>query len=405
MAFLPHPKLFKVLTWALLVALQLLIICAAFAGGLLYHDWLTVDSVSSAFPLFSGKSATPDLQLLHHAQQLLRENAYDPLPADAQMEYGMIRGMLQTVNDPFTSFYEPPQASLQSNQLAGHYGGIGVRLDRDAQGNIYLYPLPDSPALKAGLQEGDRLLQVGEVRVDANTSLDQVEAAIRGKAEEKVTLIVARKSQGDAPLSFTVQRADVATPSVTWNLAPTDATVGVVQVSVMAEPTPREVQNAISDLQKRGAKGIVLDLRNNGGGLVDSGVNTARLFLKGGALIDEQYHNKPVTHYTVNQPGAFTDLPMVVLVNNGTASAAEMLAGALQAQKRAQLVGAHTFGKDSVQLVFNLEDGSSLHVTTARWWVPGLPAIKAAGLKPDISAEENGARPPLEVAIDTLWKR
>jgi carboxyl-terminal processing protease len=135
-------------------------------------------------------------------------------------------------------------------------------------------------------------------------------------------------------------------------------------------------------------------------------VNTARLFLASGNIIQQQYRGQEVKTFTVDKPGPFTNIPLVILVNQSTASAAEILAGGLQGQKRSLLIGTPTYGKDSIQLVFDLGDGSSLHVTAARWWVPGLePAIRGHGLQPDIAAADDGPQAPLSIAIQTLLSR
>jgi carboxyl-terminal processing protease len=197
------------------------------------------------------------------------------------------------------------------------------------------------------------------------------------------------------PVSMQIARQETALPSVTYNLLPANNQVGVIQVNVIADTSPQEVDHAIQALKGNGSKVFILDLRNNGGGLVDAGVNLARLFLKSGDILQEQFRGKPVTTYQVEKPGKYADLPMVVLVNHNTASAAEIVAGALQKQGRALLIGSPTYGKDSVQLVFDLLDKSSLHVTAARWWIPGaLFPREGQGLVPDISLSKELADSP-----------
>jgi len=172
---------------------------------------------------------------------------------------------------------------------------------------------------------------------------------------------------------------------VTWNLEPTEPRLGVIQVNRVAETTPAEIRTAIEDLQARRATHFALDLRGNHGGLLDAGVEVARMFLEDGAILEEHYRGQEVEKYEVKTAGPFADLPLVVLVNAETASAAEIIAGAIQVQRRAPLIGTHTYGKDSIQLIFELDDHSSLHVTAAKWWVPGIePPIGEGGLRPDI---------------------
>lgn len=380
---------FSAILLVLFAVLQVLIIGVSFMGGFLFYEW-RYSLPEFEIPGVNVKEILPDapLPLLSEAKRILEENAFFPLPEQSKLEYGMIRGMLQAYNEPFTTFVEPPQHELQTNQLEGRFGGIGVRIERDAENYVYLYPLPDSPALTAGVQEGDRLLAVGSLPVIPETTTDEIQAAVRGKVGEKVNVTVGRKPDYK-PIEVAIVRAEVALPSVTWNLASEDARVGVVNIHVIADTTPDEVTRAIEDLQSRGATHFVLDVRNNGGGLVEAGVDTARLFLDSGTVIEQQYRGEEVKAYKVERPGPFADLPITVLVNQGTASAAEIFAGAIKGHGRGLIVGTRTYGKDSIQLVFSLSDGSSLHVTAAQWWVPGLePKIGSNGIQPDVPLPE-----------------
>lgn len=375
--------------------LQALIICAAFMTGFFVHEMPFMDSVHQ-------KSK---FSLLSESLRLLEDNSIKPLPDEKKLEYGMIRGMLQELNDPFTVFVEPPQHELQTNQLEGKFGGIGVRIDRDVERNVYLYPLPDSPAIRAGVQEGDRLISVEGISITADISDSEIQAAVRGPVGENVRIIVGHAPDYE-PVELEIERAEVALPSITWNISPIETKVGVVQVHVIADTTADEVTRAIQDLRQRGATHFIMDLRNNGGGLVEAGVNTARLFLKNGIVIQQQYRGKDIKTFNVEKPGALSDIPLVILVNKGTASAAEIFTGALQGQKRAMVVGTRTYGKDTIQLVFSLADGSSLHVTAAQWWVPGLkPTIGGNGLQPDVEVDQNSdPNAALQVAIQTVLR-
>jgi carboxyl-terminal processing protease len=373
--------------------LQICIVVVAFMGGFLFHEMRYAD------PLF----VKADYPLLNEASKLLRENAYLPLPETKKLEYGMIRGMLQAYNEPHTIFLEPPQHELQTQQLQGRFGGIGVRIERDAENFVYLYPLPDSPAIKAGIADGDRLLKVDDQAITPEISNDELQAAIRGPVGQKVIITVGR-SPNYTPADYVLERAEVALPSTTWNLMPDEEAVGVIQIRVIAETTPAEITRAVEDLKQQGATRFVLDVRDNGGGLVEAGVETARLFLKDGLILEQQYRGQAVRSYKVEKPGPFSDLPVVVLVNRGTASAAEIFAGAIQGQGRAAVVGTRTYGKDTIQLIFSLSDGSSLHVTAAQWWVPGLEAkIGAVGIQPDVViADDTDPHAALLEAVSTI---
>ncbi len=349
----------------------------------------------------------PQFPLLGQAYSLLKDHAYDPLPTSPALEHGMIKGMLQAYGDPFTSFYEPVQARLQSDSLQGSFGGIGVRLGKDAQGYPVLYPFPDSPAQKAGIKDGDRLLKVDALVITPQTSSDDLQGAVRGKVGTSVAITIGH-SPDFKPVEITIVRAEIALPSVTWHLDPTEARMGVVEINIIAASTVDEITNAIKDLQGRGATAFVLDLRDNGGGLLDAGIDIARLFLKDGDIIQQQYRGQDVVTYKVEKPGPFADLPMVVLVNQNTASAAEIISGALQAHKRALLIGSQTYGKNTIQLVYQLSDNSSLHITAAHWWIPNLEfPVDGHGLKPDIPIAPDNTDPDaaIKAAIQALFPK
>lgn len=387
----PSPAVFMLL----IGFMQFLIVGIAFLGGFLVHRYWYADVGSKAI----------DLPVLHQAYTLLKDNLVFPLPDASTLEHGMIRGMLTAVNEPFTVFVEPAQHQMQTDRLQGKYGGIGVRIERDAQKNIYLFPLPDSPALKAGIQDGDRLLAIGALGMTPTISDDEIHSAIRGPVGQKIEVTIGHRP-AYIPVTVVMDRAEVALPSTTWNLAPSEQRVGVVHIHIIANTTPTEVSKAVVELKQQGADRFIIDVRDNGGGLVEAGVNTARLFLKTGTVIQEQYRKDPVETFRVNTPGDLTDLPVVILVNKGTASAAEIFAGAIKGQKRALVVGTPTYGKDTIQLVFNLVDGSSLHVTSAHWWVPGLePKIGGNGIQPDIVLSEQADEAEMmQKAIEAVLK-
>ena len=196
---------------------------------------------------------------------------------------------------------------------------------------------------------------------------------------------------------------------MTWHLDPDNPELGVIEINLIAASTVDELKNAIKDLQSRNACCYILDLRNNFGGLLTTGVDIAKLFLEDGVIIEQQFRDQGVVAYRVEHPGPFVNLPLVVIVNENTASSAEIIAGALKVHGRAQIIGVPTYGKDTIQLVFDLKDGSSVHVTSAKWWIPGLePPIGEGGLQPDIRApttpDPSGADEAIRVAAQTLLR-
>jgi carboxyl-terminal processing protease len=372
----------------------MLVVFAGFLGAFLSGYFLKsyIDGQIIAFPV------------LNQAYNILLDHAYIDLPGSKTMEYGMIRGMLGASGDPFAVFLEPVQHELETNSLEGSFGGIGVELNKNQLGEILIYPIIDSPAFKAGIQSGDKLLAVDNLNIDQDVNIDDVTAALRGKIGDKVRVVIARKPDLK-PLDFIVEREQIHLPSVTWHIDPDYPMVGIININVIAESTPEEVQNAVSDLESNGVEHFVLDLRNNGGGLLSAGVETAKLFLREGVIIEQQYRGEDVESISTNHPGPLEHISIIVLVNQATASAAEIIAGSLQAHNRAALIGEPTYGKDSIQLVFDLQDDSSLHVTAAKWWIPDLEyPISENGLQPDISAlpGEASTDPMMIAAIETL---
>jgi carboxyl-terminal processing protease len=265
-----------------------------------------------------------------------------------------------------------------------------------------LFPFPDGPAKRAGIKDGDRLVKVNTMEVTIETTSEALMAAVRGPVGETVEITVARPPEFQT-LIFNIKREEIALPSVTWHLEPSEKRLGIIKVNVIASTTPDEIEKAVNELQVNGATAYALDLRDNFGGLLDSGVDVAKLFLGKSTIIEQQYRDQPVEQYRTNQVGPLSSIPLVVLVNQNTASAAEIISGALQAQHRAKLIGVPTYGKNTIQLVFQLLDGSSLNITSAHWWVPGLDTPRPGqGIQPDIlltQIENTSPDPYIQAAI------
>jgi carboxyl-terminal processing protease len=311
----------------------------------------------------------------------------------------MIRGMLKAYGDPHSTFVEPVQHEIETNRLAGNFGGIGVQLDHTDEGFIILYPYPDSPAQLAGIQDGDHLLMVDGIEIKNFQPLDEVKVAIRGPEGETVKLEITRHQQSD-PIEVNIKRESIPLPSLTWHTLSDESRVGVIEINIISANTPDEVTRAVEDLKDRGANYIIIDLRGNSGGLLSAGVDTARLFIPKGIILKEQTRDRGIKNYNASRDGPFVDIPLVVLVDHGTASASEIIAGALQARGRAVIIGEPTYGKDSIQLVFKLNDGSSLHITSARWWIPNLdPPINENGIQPDIIVNSDITGPDSAFAL------
>lgn len=351
-------------------------------------------------------SQTNEFSILHQAYNILINHSYIDLPDASVLEHGMIKGLVESSEDPYASFQEPVQHELESNNLQGSFGGIGVEFSYTHDGDLLIYPVANGPASEAGIQNGDRLLMVDPLVITSETNLDEVQAAIRGPVGESLKITIFR-AEPESTLDFNIRREAIHLPSVTWRTAAEYPDTGIIIVHIIAESTADEIKNAVLELEKSGASKFVLDLRDNGGGLLTAGVETARLFLKDGIILQQQYRGQDVETFRIRKPGSLSDLTLVVLINHNTASSAEIIAGSLQSHGRAILIGENSYGKDSIQLVFDLDDGSSIHVTAAKWWIPDqIPPIGEGGLIPDIpvSQTEDQMDMILNAAVEHISK-
>jgi carboxyl-terminal processing protease len=337
----------------------------------------------------------------------VEEQFYSGVPQDSTATYGAIRGALATLNDPYTIFIEPEPASQEKAQLEGQFGGIGAFVRRDEDGRVILEPMRDQAAQQAGLQNNDILIAIDGEQVLPEMTTDEIILKIRGEVGTEVVLTVARDGV-EGSIDLYVIRAVIETPSAYWRLLEEDPTIGYVQLTAFTERSNEELNDAFDELINQGAKSFILDLRGNGGGLLETAVDVASQFLRDGAVLVEDRKNEGERVYNVRAGGKVLDQPLVVLGDGGTASASEIVVGALQDHKRAVLIGEKTFGKGSVQLIYELSDSSRLHVTVAKWFTPNHNAIDGVGLQPDIEVlitdedRANGRDPQLARAISYL---
>ncbi|MES0338605.1 MAG: S41 family peptidase [Anaerolineales bacterium] len=345
------------------------------------------------------------LVLLKEARRLLGIHYLDPLPDDLELERGMIHGMMEVLPDPYSKYVEPAIHEIQTDDLAGEYAGIGAEISKGDQGKFYLVPIEGGPAEAAGILEGDVLLAIDGVPISKDTALESVITRIRGTEGSVIRLTVAPRDPQQTNLEFEVTRAIIPLPSVMHYLLPEEQWVGVITIRRFSEKTPGELEKAYQNLNNRGAKSIILDLRDNSGGLLEASIESSRLFLEGGLVIVEERSGLESQLFYVHEKGLASEIPMVVLVNAGTASAAEIVAASLKDNGRAPLIGETTFGKGSVQVILELSDGSSLHVTSARWLTPNGKVIDSIGLIPDIIVEQIDSSADNGIAVAVKWLR
>ncbi len=328
----------------------------------------------------AGSSDPSAAALIDEAWQLIDGHFFGTLPTTQTRAYAAIRGLLASLNDQYTVLMEPPAARLESDQLRGRFGGIGADLRRDAEGRIFLAPYPDGPAAQAGAADGDQLVAIDGAPVTASQRLDEIETRLRGEVGSRVQLTLVRGSQ---TLDIEVERAQITPPSTVWRMIDGAPGIGYISIRVFTDRTVEEVRQAVADLRRKGARALILDVRDNGGGVLQSGVDVAGQFVDGLILIERRRAGGE-RQFLAPAGGVARDLQLAILVNNSTASASEIVAAALRDGNRAILIGEHTFGKGSVQSIFPLADGSSLHITTAAWYTPKRSTFDGQGLLPDI---------------------
>lgn len=340
--------------------------------------------------LGSGGSPTIDTNEKEAALRIIRD-AYDEIrnsavkqPGEEELARGAVRGMVKVLkkaeDDPYALFYTPQAYRSFQELTTGRFSGIGVWLKNVKRSLRIVSVLPDSPALAAGLQADD-VIETINGRDVGKMSSDEAIARIKGPEGTKVDLQIAR---GDEMLDFTITRQEIDLPSVRASL---QDDIGYVRLVTFADGAGESVRAQVGRLLKEGAEGIVLDMRDNGGGLFDEAVEIASVFIEDGDIVSYESRTEEDVVYQA-EGDAYEEIPLVVLVNGGTASASEIVTGALQDRGRAIVVGTTTYGKGSVQRLVPLLDGSALKLTTAAYFTPGGGIIDGEGIEPDVKVDQ-----------------
>jgi len=322
----------------------------------------------------------------------VRQRAFKQPLGNDQAAYKVVRDMLKSLDDPFTRFLDPDQyRSLQVN-TSGELTGVGLQIALNSETGILevIAPIQGSPAQRAGLKPRDRILQIEGLSTE-NITLDEAAARMRGPIGTVVTLLIGREGQPNQEVVLVRDRIELNPVLADLRLSPEGMPIGYIRLSQFNANAALELANAINSMEEQGSTAYILDLRNNPGGLLKAGIEVARQWLDSGMVV-----------YTVNRQGiqgsfeafgpALTQDPLVILVNQGTASASEILAGALQDNGRAELVGETTFGKGLIQSLFQLTDGSGLAVTIAKYETPNHRDINKLGIKPDVEVKQSMIR-------------
>jgi carboxyl-terminal processing protease len=344
--------------------------------------------------------------LFWEAWQIIEQEFFGKLPDPKELTYGAIQGALRALDDPATMLVEPMTSEDQMIDLRGAYEGIGAIVSvNDEDQVIIVSPFDSSPAMQVGIRAGDIVLKVDDVAV-TGMPLEEAVRLIRGPKGSTVRLTIIREEEV-APLVIEVIRDEVELATVGGMVLEDD--IGYVRIALFSERTSQELKETLQELMAEDLSGLILDLRNNPGGVFPSAaIEVTSQFVDKGVIVYEQFSDGREQAHRAIRGGLATDIPLVVLVNQGTASNSEVVVGAIQDYGRGVLIGEQTFGKGSVQRVHGLSDGSSLHVTMALLFTPNHHPINEEGLTPDIVVpftEEDflqGIDPQLERAIEYL---
>ncbi len=377
--------------------------------------WLTLKLVVAALASvgFFGLGVMSGRGQLHHQKSstqldyssvdrvygLLKANFDGSLDA-TKLNDGLKSGLVNATGDPYTVYFNPKAAKAFNEELSGSFSGIGAELGADSHGNIVIVaPIAGTPAQSAGLKNGDEIVKIDGTST-AGLAIDEAVSKIRGPAGSKISLTIIRG--GSQPFEVTITRAQINIPSVDSRI---DGNIGYLKISQFRPDTAKATADAAQSFKDHGLKGVVLDLRGDPGGYLDAAVQVSSLWLaKGQTVVQERRGNTIINTMSASGNNILAGLPTVVLIDGGSASASEILAGALHDNHAATLVGEKTFGKGSVQEVDNLPDGGELKVTIARWYTPAGKNIDKQGITPDtiVAPGSGGGDPQKDQAYQAL---
>lgn len=328
-----------------------------------------------------------DFSLFWRVFDTLPQKYLDKTAIDGQkVLYGAISGMVKSLGDPYTSFFDPKQNQALTEELAGSYQGVGIQIGFNKDKRlVVIAPLKGTPAERAGVKPKDLILKIGN-KDTFDITLPEAVDLIRGNPGTKVTLTLMHEN-GDKPYVREIERAQITVKSVEVEYRDSKkGKIGIIHVSRFGDTTDNEWDAAVSDIIANKVYGTVVDMRNNPGGLLSSGIHVASEFITG-TVVKQETSDGTVTALGADHMGKLLSMPLSVLVNGGSASAAEIFSGAMKDNNRGKLVGEKTFGKGSVQDVVPFAGGSSLHVTFAKWLTPNGTSIHSVGITPDVIIE------------------
>ena len=378
--------------------LACLITVTSFAAGMFFYaNFFSPARADSSLSSLSFPAATDgaapagppadtpaEFATFWEAWSFLNEQFYGEIPANNERVYGAIRGMVASFGDPNTGFIDPTRAAVMNENISGSFEGIGATIRLDEAGRLLIVdPLPEGPAFKAGLRPDDIILEVDGQSIE-NLSLYEAVLLIRGPAGSEVVLTIFREGELK-PFDVSITRDKIEIEVVQSEML--DNNIGYVRLAQFTNGASGKIMEAAAGLLDQGATSLIFDLRSNPGGLLSEAVAVSSLFLDQGTVVIEKLKDEEKKFDAAHGLHLDTEIPLVVLVNGGSASASEIVAGAIQDHQRGTIIGEQSFGKGSVQLPHTLTDGSELRVTIAEWLTPSGRQIHGEGITPDIVVE------------------
>lgn len=418
----PRPKKLRIIKKIALAVLILILIVASFGAGFyLPGRYEVMRELAKKEAVYLGKvlgkysqpgpgilAQDVNFDLFWDVWDTLKREYVDKEKLnEKEMFYGALKGMVESTGDPYTVFMDPKTAQEFAESFTGSFEGIGAEIGIRNEIVTIISPLAGSPAEKAGLKAGDKIYAINGEST-AGFSIEEAVRKIRGPKGTEVTLTISRDGMEKAE-DIIIKRDVIVIKSVKTELK--DNKIFVIEVSSFNDDTRNLFEKAVNEAIKTNPKGIVLDLRNNPGGYLETAVDIASEWIDKGIVVTEEFSSTNKNEFESRGRARLKDYPTVVLVNQGSASASEIVAGALQDYGKAKIIGMKTFGKGSVQTVDDFKDGSSIKITVAKWLTPQGHYINEQGIKPDIEvdmAEEDynaGKDPQMEKAIEELGSK
>jgi len=358
----------------------------------------------TAIKNLSNQNKEPDYGIFEQAWSLVKNHYIKQPVSDKALFYGAMNGLVEGLGDPYSGYFNPEDNKKFKDEMSGSFEGIGIEIGIKDKHITVIAPLPDTPAAKAGLKAGDIIAAIDNQSTDS-LSLDEAASRIRGKKGTQVEIGIVRENE-DKIIKFTIIRDKIKIQSVLFEMK--NNNIAYIRLSHFNGDTFWDINDITKKILLNKPKGLILDLRNNPGGYLDVGVDIAGLWTGERLVTYSQNAQNETENYQAQTSAVFNNIKTVVLVNNGSASASEILAGALQDYKLATLVGEKTFGKGSVQELMPLYDGSALKLTVAHWFTPNKRAINEVGIQPDIEVKitdkdvEEKKDPQLDKALELL---